>query len=456
MARTIASIVTFSVLALVAIVGLVFTCTGFGLGYSQCSAKDAAVCDDAYFSRWWAVVLQAVVAVSVGAIVLSGKLEELRTIAIAFLVVASSVLMAGLDAALFSVEYANEKRNAEFAAGGLALLTLANFVGIIMLGVSGAGGEKRKESWHIRKIVSATLFIVLLLASWGIMLAGTITQQVSCFDDDVEAHCSYKLRFTWWTIAFELVVMVWVAVAMGLNHLEKMGAAISGFIALVTINLMDEAETAVNNLMVDSSDSMKKLVAAGVLLLCIVNLLMVLFFAVGGVMKVHEEETGETPTTCSQWVPGTTIAILPLLLGLAMGLGGVVRVHANFCGSSEKGGCRDAFRSSYWAFAFELVVVVGIITLAVVKKQALPRVRGFVVTFLVLASVETMREVGEMLMTTESTLGMIDPNFKGDASLGISAAGFMVVTAMNFVLLLILGLEETEPTPPAGYTSAPV
>lgn len=464
MATTTASIATFASLAFVCLAGLVLACTGFGLGYGNCSTKDVSRCDGAYFSRWWAVILEAVVAVGVGAVVLSGKLEQARTIAIAFLVVASSVLMAGLHAALFSVEFAKEKRNAELAAGGLALLTLTNFVGIIMLGISGVGAPRPKETWHIRKIVSATLFVVLLLASWGITLAGTITQQVKCFDDDAKPHCDYDLRFTWWTIAFEFVVMVWVAVGLGVGHLDRMGAAIAGFIALVTVNLMDEGEVAVDSLMRNTSDhntsdhmsdAMKKLVAAGMLLLCIVNMLVVLFFAVGGVMKVHEEAEGVSPAPCGQWVSGTTIAVLPALLGLALGLGGVVRVHSQYCVGHNH--CLHEFRSSYWAFAFELAVLVGIVTLAFVKKEALPRVRGFVVTFLVLASVETMREVGEIwdMDTSKDSLNITARDFKGYNSLGISAAGFAVVTAMNFVLLLVLGLEEPEATPPEGYQAAP-
>lgn len=445
MGRRVEELVIFSILTFLGVVGFVVGITGISLGYSD-KVEAEGIDDGAFFERWWPLALQGTVSVVVVIAYIIGVLEKEMVTCLGFLVLSTAVLMSSIHSTLWSVQHVadkGEKQNAELAAAGFTLLALVNCAGIVILGLRLGSDKPTVRQWTGVKIAATVVIGLLLLAGWGLMLAGAVLQQVGCFDEDALKDCSYNLRFTWWIVAFEGAVLVTLLIAMIIGHVEKAGVCIAAFLTLVTSNLMDKADDALSDVLTFEPSS-KELVASGVLILCIMNIVLLLAFALAGLMKANEEQVASQEQTA--WVISTSVTMLPLLLGLAFALTGIIRLQTLHCEAE----CTNLYRASYWAIAFELVVAIGIAKLAYFKKESLPKVRGFILAFLVLASIETMREAGEILLA-----GGEDTNSTFATSQGIAATGFMVVSAMNFVLMLILGCEECS-TDASAYEPAPV
>lgn len=448
MANTVASICLQALLGFVTLGGFVLAVVGLALGYD-----DSTLNHERVYENWWPLALEAAVVLGILLAFFTDTLNCHLNAAVAFLTLCTAVISTIAQSVLKDAKYlADDSTNAYLVAAGFIVLAVVDCIGIIFLSFRVTEKEVRSTAnWGKQKIAIVVVVGALLLAGWGIRLGGTIPKQVHCLETE-DDMCNYDLRFTWWVMALELVVMVWLLVSVIVGMLDKMAVAIAAFLTIATGNLLDQADQALTD-MVEVKGVVSELMAGGTLISCIMNMVLLFILCWAGVVCANKHvedvnlEAGE-----STWVISTGVSVAPLLLGLGMALAGVSRLHLEYCSGVK---CMNLFRAAYWSAAFELFVIVCICCLAYFKRRSLPKVRVFVEAFLVLASLEAMGQVGTLLNIDVKDMEVAG-EFKGSNSQGIGAAGFMIVSAMNFVLMLVIGCEHVLSPDYTGYQEIPV
>ena len=131
--------VTYAVIALLLLLGFVLQIEGVGSARQACGKSSySGVCDDFFRSFWWATFFEAIVCVVVAATVLFGIWKDVQVPAIAFLAMATVLLMEhaehSLDMLNKSVRLGSQDSH-RTASAGYIISAMANFVLLLVLGI---------------------------------------------------------------------------------------------------------------------------------------------------------------------------------------------------------------------------------------------------------------------------------------------------------------------------------
>ncbi|GMH44306.1 hypothetical protein BSKO_12240 [Bryopsis sp. KO-2023] len=403
-----------AVVAFVALVGVGLSSAEVILGYRDCldSPTEATECGNHFRPAVWALILELAVLVLTLAGSMMGFVEKAHHAVVGFLVLGAAGMINFSEKTLMgesNIEGSQEK----VAAAGFITLAVVNVGLILWLGIQ----RVKSNSSGLRPVreCSPQRFALLLFVTFGVcigafMVGASVVEQRNECDGKKDCVNALDAGLKWWGVAVVLAVMLTVGVCEAFGILENFGTTLAALVALAAITVMDITDRSL-----PASGEAEDIEAAGLIVLSVVSLFVILVLGLINVGRPGVEQSGEDNTTLIIY---TT---LPLVFGSALTIAGVARFN-NTCTDDCMGG---KFNFMYWTIAFELAAVI----LSIVgKKVSLEILRVPSILFVVLATASQMVEVEKLFNV-------------GDKDLGLAAAGFMLTSAMNFVLIGLLGYE---------------
>lgn len=135
------------------------------------------------------------------------------------------------------------------------------------------------ESATIAKVVVGVVLVLLQLLGWLLALGGVGKLHDDCNVD----NCSELFRASWWSIFFQLFVLIFTGLVVVTKSLESARIPVIAFLVLSTVELMDEAEKALqlsDMTQTGLSESAINAAAAGFVLMSLFNFVLIVLLGV--------------------------------------------------------------------------------------------------------------------------------------------------------------------------------
>lgn len=411
-------------ICLVALIGVGLTSTLVVKEYVSCVKTKGASTDVGIVSGCgqnrelvWAIALEALVMVSFLIVALFGAVQRVHFGLMGFLVM-SGVLMAKRAQDCLRGETLLDVEDSYVAAGGFVLLAVLNSVLVIWVGVSRAKGSGGMRPGT--RVYSVPRFAVLLLLAFAtiigaFMVAGSARrEQLRCADSKGCEEASLELGMKWFGAAFAVFVLFILAVCEGVGILEGFGNTLAAFVAAAGVLVMDQVDYGLDEQLASSRGVVQNIQIAGFITLAVVCLALILILGYLNGSRRQGEEV-QTSTLGVAVKAAYNYSLLPLVLGWTLVLSGLLEDNI---GSN--------FHLTYWTLAFEAASVI-LATFAKHCEYGALKVPS--ILFMVMVTINLIGRA-ELLMSGNSKF------------LSLAAGGMILMTAINFILIILLGWEE--------------
>lgn len=150
---------------------------------------------------------------------------------------------------------------------------------------------------NVRAVV--LVWCAFAFLTWIVALAGMSAVTRDCYRALDNDNCVRGLQYEWWGVWFEFVMIIIIAAVAFMNRLEMHQLTLLTFIAILTSILTWSARSVmVNGSYVDlvsNREAAKHTAAAGFVLLCIANFLLILLLGSAGRINSNYFTTAADP-----------------------------------------------------------------------------------------------------------------------------------------------------------------
>lgn len=316
-----------------------------------------------------------------------------------------------------------KEENSFIAAGGFVVLSLLNSVLVLWMGVArakGCGGVRTGN-----RVYSVARFAAMLLTAFAVVLGGFMVggsarkEQVDC-SLPVDCGGNLNLGVKWFGAAFAVGVFLLVAVCEAFGILEGFGNTLAAFVATAGVLLMDLVDMGLDEKLSAARGVVQNIQVAGFIVLSVVSLIVILTLGYLSGSKPQGQGEAGSSAIASAVNAAFQYSLLPLALGWTMALAGLLQLH----------GSGWSYHLTYWTLAAEGAAVI----VAVIAKQwECVKLKVPSILFVVMVTVSLMGRAEKFM----------EGDKEADEYVSIAPGGFILTTAINFILIILLGWEES-------------